>query len=421
MNEFLKSSLVLAALLSVISTPAGAQPVPTPATGSVADGGACSDEKECATKGAKCTAPATPPGGAKVCTPPAPPAAVKKGKGETCSVDTDCDSGYCEGSPKVCADTLDVGEACARPEACTSAQCLKGNCVECASDADCVGTGEKCQSNACVVPAGSLKDGDTCTDNTQCSSGICSDPTSTGAKTCQPKAAPPVVPVPPPAPPKSTAPTPPPAPAPPPPSLEEVCGSFPMSDPMSADAFDRIAGCVWMATAQACGSSRTQFWGDCAVKAQELVKGKTGSARVQSFYNTGLGLVVEKYGNRLSGRFMDAKELGALTADLPKFAAALKGGASQGDLMRLALGTVTAGSRAPAARRTAAGPRCEAGWTLLATTRDATFGSRTGNWLCHRSGEEGPGSWKEPEYGPAPVAPVPAPVTAPIPPSTSSR
>lgn len=452
MNSTLKSSIALAALVLGVGFGPNTAFAQSDGSGKLVDGAICTADNDCVTKGATCTAPATPPGAAKVCTPATPPP-TKKSDGEACAADVECASGFCEGGK--CTPQGDNGTKCKRPEACSSGVCVKDLCVECASDGDC-GNGKVCTSNACVTKPGSVADGDACTADADCASGDCVDSDADGTEDkCAPKAAAPVV-VPPvvtpptpvappvvkstvpacpagfvatefppasgsyvciPSAPQPTAPVPvqPAAPI----SLETVCGSFPLSDPTSSDSFDRIAGCIWMATAQACGTSRTQFWGDCAIRAQELSKGKTGNARVQSFFTKGLGLIVEKYGNRLSGRYVDAAALAVLTADAKAFAAALKGQASQGDLLRLALGTVTAGSRAPAARHAAASPRCEAGWTLLATTKSPVFGSKTGAWLCHRSGEEGPGSWAEPSYGPAPVAPVP-PTTA-IPPSTSSR
>lgn len=423
MNRILKSALLAAALLSVISTPAVAQTPPLTSPGTVEDGKPCTAATDCKTSGATCEGTPT------VCT--VPPAA-KLADGAACKADAECESGYCDGAPAVCSAQGDVGAQCKRPEACSSGVCLKDRCVDCASASDC-GKGEACVNNTCVAPPGSVADGGACAVDTDCVSGNCEDADKDGTKdTCAAKAvapvAPPTAPVVPVAPiscpkgtalvtlpdgtpacvpvlqaPQPTAPTPAPVTQPAPISLETVCESFPMSDPSSSDSFDRIAGCVWFATAQACGGSKSQFWGDCALEAQRLAKGKTGVARVQSFFTAGLKLVVEKYGNRLSGRFMDAKDLGALTADLPRFAAALKGTASQGDLLRLALGTVTGGSRAAPRRATvntvaAPPPSCPDGWTLLATTKSPTYGSSTGPWLCHRSGEEGPGSWREPDY-----------------------
>ncbi|MBI4235537.1 hypothetical protein HY604_04530 [Candidatus Peregrinibacteria bacterium] len=370
MHSNLKSTLAVTALLGAL--------FPATVLGATADGAPCKIDGDCTSGYCDLTTDPTKP----VC---ATKPAAKAADGATCATDAECDSGFCDGTPAVCSAQADVGQACTRNEACSSTVCLKGKCVACASDSDCVGTGEKCLSNECKIPPGSVADGDPCPQGTA----LVTLPDGTLA--CVP-----VLQAPPP-----TAPVPATQPAPAPISLETVCGSFPLSDPASNDAFDHIAGCVWMATAQACGASRGQFWGDCALKAQSLSKGKAGPARVQSFYATGLGLVVEKYSNRLSGRFKDAAALAALTGDLGALAAALKGTAAQGDLLRLALGGVTAGSRTTPRRApapVAAPPTCPAGWTLLATTKSPVFGSTTGEWLCHRSGEEGPGSWREPDY-----------------------
>lgn len=373
MNRIYKSALVAAALLGALF------PANVLAAGTAKDGEKCTTATDCVTVGATCVAPVA--GGDTVCTPPAP-AAAKLADGATCSKDEECDSGFCDGTTtKSCAAQRAVDEACTRNEGCISAACLKDKCVQCLSDKDCSGA-DICQSNKCVVPPGSVADGDACTKDGDCASGDCvdSDNDSTEDK-CAPKAPvqapPPTAPVPPPAPTKPTIPvcptgfvatefppasgsyvcipsapqpTAPVQPAPtkpapvapaPAPTPAEVCASFPMSDLTSSDASDQIFGCVAFAAAQVCGTHKAQTWGDCAVLAQRVAKG--GAPSLQRFFAAGLGLVKEKLWNR-SSHWRGAKsEVEGM--DAMALRSALRSAPEWVDLLRLATGTVTGGQR----------------------------------------------------------------------------